>query len=75
MSRSSIGAMEMHKCAFNTASSECNNLPWPVAVSKAQSILLWGQPPDSKNHVANIQWKSQLGLQSMVGKACFSAEG
>lgn len=36
MSCSSIGAMEMHKCAFNMPSLECNNLPWPMAV------LDWG---------------------------------
>lgn len=61
---------------------ECNNLPWPMAVldwgrgcqQGTEDPAVGGQP-DFKNHVANIQWKSQLELQSMVGKACYSAEG
>lgn len=67
-------------CFLTCASStECNNVPRPaavpgfgIAVSKAGGILL---PPAFQTHVANTQWKNQLGFRSTVGRACSSAEG
>lgn len=50
-------------------------LDWGRGCQQGTEDPAVGGQPDFKNHVANIQWKSQLELQSMVGKACYSAEG